>query len=82
MDRGVEELLRGSDREQDCRALIAMMERVTGEPARLMGPSIVGFGTYHYRYASGHEGDTCLTRVRAAEVGAHALPPCRASSRR
>ncbi len=38
-----------------------MMERVTGEPARLMGPSIVGFGTYHYRYESGHEGDTCIT---------------------
>ncbi len=36
-----------------------MMERVTGEPAVMWGPSIVGFGRYHYRYASGHEGDMC-----------------------
>jgi len=34
-----------------------MMERVTGEPATMWGPSIIGFGSYHYRYASGHEGD-------------------------
>jgi hypothetical protein len=61
MDRAVEELLRGDPREEDCRALVAMMERVTGEPARLMGSSIVAFGSYHYKYESGHEGDTCLT---------------------
>ena len=36
-----------------------MLERVTGEPAVMWGPSIVGFGRYHYRYASGHEGDMC-----------------------
>lgn len=36
-----------------------MMERITGEPAVMWGPSIVGFGTYHYKYASGHEGDMC-----------------------
>jgi hypothetical protein len=34
-----------------------MMERVTGEAATMWGPSIVGFGSYHYRYDSGHEGD-------------------------
>ena len=46
-------------RRGDGRALRAMMERVTGEPAVMWGPSIVGFGRYHYRYASGHEGDMC-----------------------
>ena len=46
-------------RRADGKALRAMMERVTGEPAVMWGPSIVGFGSYHYRYASGHEGDAC-----------------------
>jgi len=46
-------------RQADGRALAAMMARVTGAPAVMWGPSIVGFGLYHYRYASGHEGDMC-----------------------
>ena len=46
-------------RRADGKAVRAIMERVTGEPAVMWGPSIVGFGSYHYRYASGHEGDTC-----------------------
>ena len=46
-------------RRADGKAVRAMMERVTGESAVLWGPSIVGFGSYHYRYASGHEGDMC-----------------------
>jgi hypothetical protein len=45
-------------RRADGKALREMMERVTGEPATMWGPSIVGFGSYHYRYASGHEGDS------------------------
>jgi hypothetical protein len=44
-------------RRADGKALRAMMERVTGEAATMWGPSIVGFGSYHYRYDSGHEGD-------------------------
>lgn len=47
-------------RRADARVLLELMERVTGEPARMWGDSIIGFGSYHYRYASGHEGDTCL----------------------
>jgi hypothetical protein len=46
-------------RRADGQAVRAMMARVTGEPAVMWGPSIVGFGRYHYRYASGHEGDMC-----------------------
>ena len=38
-----------------------MMQSLTGEPAQLWGPSIVGFGSYHYRYASSREGDWFLT---------------------
>ena len=46
-------------RREDAVVLREMMERVTGEPATMWGPSIIGFGSYHYQYASGHEGDTC-----------------------
>lgn len=45
-------------RRRDARRLVEMLSRVTGERPRLWGPSIVGFGSYHYRYASGREGDT------------------------
>ena len=45
-------------RRRDAERLVRLMHRVTGEEPRMWGPSIVGFGTYHYRYASGREGDT------------------------
>jgi len=48
-------------RRADCRALAALMARVTGHPATMWGTGIVGFGSYHYRYDSGREGDSCLT---------------------
>ena len=37
-----------------------MMQEITGQPPTMWGASIIGFGTYHYRYASGHEGDSAL----------------------
>ena len=46
-------------RRADAKVLREMMERLTGQPATMWGPSIIGFGTYHYRYASGHLGDAC-----------------------
>ena len=48
-------------RREDGRKVRAMMERISGEPAKMWGPSIVGFGRYHYRYDSGHEGDMART---------------------
>jgi hypothetical protein len=48
-------------RRKDCRAIAALMKRVTGCTPKMWGPSIVGFGSYHYEYASGHSGDMCLT---------------------
>ena len=48
-------------RRADCRALLAMMRDVTGHPPRMWGASIVGFDSYHYRYDSGREGDSCVT---------------------
>lgn len=46
-------------RRADGERVRALMESLTGEPATMWGPSIVGFGQYHYRYDSGHEGDMC-----------------------
>ena len=48
-------------RREDSLVLLKMMEEVTGEPAEMWGTSIVGFGSYHYRYESGREGDMMLT---------------------
>lgn len=48
-------------RRADAQALLAMMTRVTGETPRMWGSAIVGFGSYHYKYATGREGDWCIT---------------------
>lgn len=47
-------------RRADGKALCALIQDVIGEPPMMWGPSIVGLGRYHYRYASGHEGDAPL----------------------
>lgn len=44
---------------EDARTIVSLLERVSGEPARMWGPSIIGFGSYHYKYESGREGDMC-----------------------
>lgn len=45
----------------DAETLLKLMREVSGRPPRLWGDSIVGFGSYHYKYASGQEGDWFLT---------------------
>ena len=47
-------------RREDARRLCVMMQEITSEPPVMWGTSIIGFGTYHYRYPSGHEGDSAL----------------------
>ena len=49
------------ERRADCFAIAKIMEDITGEKPKMWGPSIVGFGTYHYKYASGREGDWPIT---------------------
>jgi hypothetical protein len=49
--------IRDAERRDDCRKLIRMMAKATGEAPR-MWSTMIGFGDYRYRYASGHEGDT------------------------
>ena len=48
-------------KRQDSFTLLQMMEKITGEPGKMWGDSIVGFGSYHYKYASGREGDMPVT---------------------
>lgn len=45
------------ERRADCFEVAKMMEEISGEKPTMWGPSIVGFGTYRYKYASGREGD-------------------------
>ena len=54
----------------DCKAIMTMCKRVTKQEPKMWGPSIVGFGSYTYRYKSGHAGDACLTgfAVRGKEL--------------
>ena len=47
-------------RRADAYRLVEIMREETGEEPYMYGPSIVGFGTYHYIYASGREGDAPL----------------------
>ena len=44
-------------KRKDCKTVAAMMSEISGYKPKMWGPSIVGFGSYHYKYASGQEGD-------------------------
>jgi hypothetical protein len=59
-------------RRRDGLTLLDLHERATGQPAVMWGPAIVGFGSYHYAYASGREGDSAAAgfspRVAASTV--------------
>jgi hypothetical protein len=62
-DSSVQAFLEGVEdprKREDSLALVQMMEAVTGEPAKMWGSAIVGFGSYHYKYESGREGDNML----------------------
>jgi hypothetical protein len=48
-------------RRADAFRILEIMQEITGQPPRMWGATMVGFGDYHYVYASGHEGDTFLT---------------------
>ena len=59
-DASVDDFIAGVEhptRQRAARALVALMRSVAGCEPKMWGPSIVGFGRYHYRYDSGHEGD-------------------------
>jgi hypothetical protein len=59
-DASVDEFIDNITDEQrraDCRAALKLMKKVTGAKPKMWGATIVGFGSYHYKYASGREGD-------------------------
>ncbi len=63
-------------RQKDARTIKALMDRVTGWRAKMWGPSIVGYGQYHYRYDSGREGDFFVTGFapRKANLVVYIMP--------
>jgi hypothetical protein len=60
-DASVSDFLESIPNEQvrnNCQTIVQIMQHATNSSAKMWGSSIVGFGTYHYKYASGHEGNT------------------------
>ena len=47
-------------KRKDCFDIIEIMKQATGLQPKMWGTSIIGFGNYHYKYESGHEGEMCL----------------------
>lgn len=63
-EKSVEKFLnsvKDARQREDSFTVLKMMQQVTKAEPKMWGPSIVGFGSYHYKYASGHEGDCALT---------------------
>lgn len=50
-----------TNKRKDCKVLMTAMKEITGKPAKMWGSTIVGFGSYHYTYNSGREGDWFVT---------------------
>jgi len=48
-----------ASKREDAKVLDALFRKVTGQDPRMWGPSIIGYGSYHYKYESGREGDMC-----------------------
>ena len=72
-EASVEEYIASKASEQqraDCQALMSMLKRVTKQSPKMWGPSIVGYGSYHYKYESGRTGESCLTgfAIRGKEL--------------
>jgi Domain of unknown function (DU1801) len=63
-------------RRQDCFAVLELMKKIVKEEPKMWGSSIIGVGSYHYKYDSGHEGDSCLLGL-ASRKDALVLYGCR-----
>ncbi len=48
------------EQRADCKALMALFKKITGEKPKMWGPSMVGYGKFRYTYESGHSGEMCL----------------------
>jgi hypothetical protein len=56
----IESFVDKDEKKKESLILIQLMQKVTGYPPKMWGESIIGFGSYHYKYASGREGDAPL----------------------
>lgn len=63
-------------KREDAYKLLDLFSETTGYPAKMWGPGIIGFGTYHYKYATGHEGDAPLAAYspRKAKISLYFAP--------
>lgn len=63
-------------KRKDCQELMKIMHRITGKPSKMWGSSMVGYGTYHYKYDSGREGDYFVVRFspRKQNVTIYVMP--------
>ncbi|XID91389.1 DUF1801 domain-containing protein [Paenibacillaceae bacterium WGS1546] len=78
-DNSVIEFIDNVDSEkkrEDAYRLLDIFTETTGYPAKMWGPSIIGFGSYHYKYESGHEGDAPLVGFspRKAKISLYFAP--------
>lgn len=65
------------EKKQDSFRLIELMRKWSGFEPKMWGPTIIGFGSYHYKYASGHEGDSAIIGFspRKAEFSLYVVVP-------
>ena len=73
----INSLADSDQKKQDSFRLLELMEKWSGCKPKMWGPSIIGFGSYHYKYASGHEGDSMLIGFspRKAEFSLYVVAP-------
>jgi hypothetical protein len=57
--------LGSEEQRDDAQRLVELMRKVTKQEPKMWGPSIVGFGSYHYKYETGREGDSALAAFAA-----------------
>lgn len=70
------EKIENSKKKEDAIILLNVFTETSGFEAKMWGPSIIGFGSYHYKYASGHEGDAALVAFspRKAKISLYLAP--------
>ena len=68
--------IKDDTRRQEVKKVVARMKRATKAPPKMWGSSIIGFGHYHYKYATGREGDWCVTGLspRKENLTVYILP--------
>ncbi len=72
----IETIVDNPKKREDAYKLLDIFTETTGYPAEMWGPSIIGFGSYHYKYASGHEGEAPLIGFspRKAKISLYFVP--------